>query len=93
MTVPVVVSALVGAVVGGACMAFWAAERIQQEAARQFDHGFERARWLHDLAAERDPYIPARAGSLTRIATTPSIGGASNPRAARLSRAASTARL
>lgn len=96
MTVPVVLSALAGAVVGAACMAFWAAGRIQDEAARQFDHGFERGRWLrdlHDLASERDAYIPARAGSLTRMATTPSIGGASSPRAARLSRAASTARL
>ncbi|HEX9344045.1 MAG TPA: hypothetical protein VF995_10570 [Actinomycetota bacterium] len=53
MTVPVVISALAGAVVGAACMAFWAAERIQAEAARQFDHGFERGRWLSELAAVR----------------------------------------
>ena len=99
VAVPVVASALLGAVAGAACMALWAARRIQDEAARQFDHGFERGRWLQQLAGgaerrrDRDAYIPARAGSLTRMATTPSIGGASSPRAARLSRAASTARL
>jgi len=62
MTPLVVVSLLIGAVIGGACMAFWAAARIQDEAARQFDHGFERGRWLTELTAARAieaPLAPA----------------------------------
>jgi hypothetical protein len=58
MATPVILSLLVGFVVGGACMAMWAATRIEEEAARQFDRGFERGRWLTDItvraADERD---------------------------------------
>jgi hypothetical protein len=58
MAAPVILSLLVGFVVGGACMAMWAASRIEDEAARQFDRGFERGRWLTDItvraAEERD---------------------------------------
>ncbi len=66
MTTPVVVSLLIGAVIGGACMAFWAAERIQDEAARQFDRGFERGRWLNDLAAVRALEAPAASNLSSR---------------------------
>jgi hypothetical protein len=51
MAAPVILSLLVGFVVGGACMAMWAATRIEEEAARQFDRGFERGRWLTDITA------------------------------------------
>jgi hypothetical protein len=53
MAGPVILSLLVGLVVGGACMAIWAATRIEEEAARQFDRGFERGRWLTDITARR----------------------------------------
>src|SRR6266542_3556540 len=119
MTIPVIISVFVGLVVGGASMAIWAARRIGDEAARQFDRGFERGRWLADLSTARGlesfgrtrrdrqersaasggcarrlrargigAQPPASAGSVTRIETTPSIGGASSPRADRLSSAA-----
>jgi hypothetical protein len=53
MTIPVIISVFVGLVVGGASMAIWAARRIGDEAARQFDRGFERGRWLADLSTAR----------------------------------------
>ena len=51
MATPVIISLLVGLVAGGAFMAMWAAHRIEEEAVRQFDRGFERGRWLTDLSA------------------------------------------
>jgi hypothetical protein len=53
MAGPVILSLLVGFVVGGACMAMWAATRIEEEGARQFDRGFERGRWLTDITVRR----------------------------------------
>ena len=53
MAVPVMISLLIGLIVGGASMAIWAAGRIGDEAARQFDRGFERGRWLADLSSTR----------------------------------------
>jgi hypothetical protein len=47
----VMISLIVGLVVGCASMAMWAARRIGDEAARQFDRGFERGRWLADVSA------------------------------------------
>ena len=53
MATPVIISLLVGLVSGGAFMAMWAANRIEEEGARQFDRGFERGRWLTDISAAR----------------------------------------
>lgn len=53
MAVPVLIGLLIGLIVGGAFMALWAARRIGDEAARQFDRGFERGRWLADLSTTR----------------------------------------
>ena len=50
MTFPVMISLFVGFIAGGAFMAIWAARRIGDEAARQFDRGFERGRWMADLS-------------------------------------------
>jgi hypothetical protein len=60
MAVPVMIGVLVGLVVGGAAMALWAAGRIGEEAARQFDRGFERGRWLADLSVTRALEPPRR---------------------------------
>ncbi len=60
MAVPVMIGLLTGLVVGGASMALWAARRIGEEAARQFDRGFERGRWLADLSATRALEPPPR---------------------------------
>ena len=53
MATPVIISLLVGLVAGGAFMAMWAANRIEEEGVRQFDRGFERGRWLTDISAAR----------------------------------------
>jgi hypothetical protein len=53
MATPVIISLLVGLLAGGACMAIWAAARIEEEGARQFDRGFERGRWLTDISVAR----------------------------------------
>jgi hypothetical protein len=53
MTTTVIIGTLVGLVVGGAFMAMWAANRIEEEGARQFDRGFERGRWLSDISVAR----------------------------------------
>src|SRR6266542_266826 len=50
MAFSVMISLFVGLVVGCASMALWAARRIGDEAARQFDRGFERGRWLADVS-------------------------------------------
>ena len=60
MAVPVMIGVLVGLVFGGAAMALWAAGRIGEEAARQFDRGFERGRWLADLSVTRALEPPRR---------------------------------
>jgi hypothetical protein len=68
MAVPVMIGLLVGLVVGGAAMALWAASRIGEEGARQFDRGFERGRWLADLSVARalEP-PPPRRGPRARV--------------------------
>jgi hypothetical protein len=42
----ILLSLTVGLLVGGGCMAFVAARRIGEEAARQFDRGVVEGRWL-----------------------------------------------
>ena len=53
MATPVIISLLVGLVAGGASMAMWAANRIEEEGVRQFDRGFERGRWLTDISVAK----------------------------------------
>ena len=53
MATPVIISLLVGLVAGGAFMALWAANRIEEEGVRQFDRGFERGRWLTDISVAK----------------------------------------
>ena len=53
MATPVIISLLVGLVAGGAFMAMWAANRIEEEGVRQFDRGFERGRWLTDITVAK----------------------------------------
>ena len=53
MATPVIISMLVGLVAGGAFMAIWAANRIEEEGVRQFDRGFERGRWLTDISVAK----------------------------------------
>jgi len=62
MAFPVTIAAFVGLIAGGAIMAIWAARRIGDEAARQFDRGFERGRWMADLSVHQglDPHGPPR---------------------------------
>jgi hypothetical protein len=68
MAVLVMIGLLIGLVVGGAGMALWAAGRIGEEAARQFDRGFERGRWLADLSVSRALEPPQRS-SRVRLVT------------------------
>jgi hypothetical protein len=58
MTFPVMIALFVGLIAGSAFMAIWAARRIGDEAARQFDRGFERGRWMADLSTSHgvDPH-------------------------------------
>ncbi len=49
LSLPVLLALLGGLIVGGGSMAVWAARRICDESARQFDRGFERGRWLADI--------------------------------------------
>jgi hypothetical protein len=44
----IVLSMVIGVVVGGGCMALVAARHIGQEAARQFDRGVAEGRWHVD---------------------------------------------
>src|SRR5918994_1765136 len=53
MATPVIISLLLGLVAGGAFMAMWAANRIEEESARQFARGFERGRWLTDISVAK----------------------------------------
>jgi hypothetical protein len=83
MATPVIISLLVGLVAGGAFMAMWAAHRIEEEGARQFDRGFERGRWLTDLSAAKateDRDRARRVGLLVAGARQP--GGPSTTRPA-----------
>lgn len=52
LSVPVLLALLGGLIVGGGSMAIWAARRIGDESARQFDRGFERGRWLADINSQ-----------------------------------------
>jgi hypothetical protein len=76
VAISVIIGVFVGLVVGCGSMAMWAARRIGDESARQFDRGFERGRWLADLTSTRglDP-----AGRARRILIVPGErpGGAS----------------
>ncbi len=78
MAVPVMIGLLTGLVVGGASMALWAARRIGEEAARQFDRGFERGRWLADLSATRALEPPPRTRRI-RLLTPGAPAGSSDP--------------
>jgi hypothetical protein len=53
LTLPVLLALLGGLIVGGGSMAMWAARRICDESARQFDRGFERGRWLADITTSQ----------------------------------------
>jgi hypothetical protein len=53
MTISVIIGVFVGLVVGCASTAMWVVRRIGGKAARQFDRGFGRERWLADLTATR----------------------------------------
>src|ERR687898_830376 len=53
MATPVIISLLLGLVAGGAFMAMWAANRIEEESVREFDRGFERGRWLTDISVAK----------------------------------------
>jgi hypothetical protein len=81
MATPVIISMLVGLLAGGASMAIWAANRIEEEGARQFDRGFERGRWLTDISvaqAIEDQDRTRRVGLLVAGARQP--GGPSTTR-------------
>jgi hypothetical protein len=58
MTISVIIGVFVGLVVGCASMAMWAVRRIGDEAARQFDRGFERGRWLALMPQRYRPAEP-----------------------------------
>lgn len=82
MAVPVMIGLLIGLVVGGAAMALWAAGRIGEEAARQFDRGFERGRWLADLSVTRALEPPRRVPRIRALpprGTTSVTSGGSEP--------------
>jgi hypothetical protein len=48
----ILLSLIVGLVVGGGCMAFVAARRIGEEAARQFDRGVVEGRWAGGTSSQ-----------------------------------------
>ena len=82
MATPVIISMLVGLLVGGAFMAIWAANRIEEEGARQFDRGFERGRWLTDISvtqAVEDQDRARRVGLLVASARPPARPAARPP--------------
>jgi hypothetical protein len=87
MATPVIISMLVGLLTGGAFMALWAANRIEEEAARQFDRGFdrgfERGRWLTDISvahAIEDQDRSRRVGLLVASARPPTRPPGQEPR-------------
>jgi len=73
------IGVLVGLVVGGAAMALWAAGRIGEEAARQFDRGFERGRWLADLSVTRALEPPQRSPRIHLLTPSADSAGGSGP--------------
>jgi hypothetical protein len=54
MTGPMFVALLIGLLVGGALMAWWAARRIEEEGARQFHAGFQRGQFIGALGDEQE---------------------------------------
>jgi hypothetical protein len=82
MATPVIISLLVGLVAGGAFMAMWAANRIEEESVRQFDRGFERGRWLTDISVAKaieDQDRARRVGLLVADARQPSGSPTARP--------------
>jgi hypothetical protein len=87
MATPVIISLLVGLLAGGACMGVWAATRIEEEGARQFDRGFERGRWLTDISVARaieDQDRSRRVGLLAAGAHPPARPPGQEPRSSLL---------
>jgi hypothetical protein len=83
MATPVIISMLVGLLAGGASMAIWAANRIEEEGSRQFDRGFERGRWLSDISvaqAIEDQDRARRVGLLVASARPPARPPGQEPR-------------
>jgi hypothetical protein len=83
MATPVIISLLVGLVAGGAFMAIWAANRIEEESVRQFDRGFERGRWLTDITVAKaieDQDRARRVGLLVAGASQPASPPGQEPR-------------
>jgi hypothetical protein len=83
MATPVIISLLVGLLTGGAFMALWAANRIEEEGARQFDRGFERGRWLSDISvaqAIEDQDRSRRVGLLAASTRPPTRPPGQEPR-------------
>jgi hypothetical protein len=76
MAFSVMISLFVGLVVGCASMAMWAARRIGDEAARQFDRGFERGRWLADVSTTGGLDPVGRARRILIVPGAPSGAGA-----------------
>jgi hypothetical protein len=76
---PVVISLLVGLVAGGAFMAMWAANRIEEEGVRQFDRGFERGRWLTDLSVAKAIEDQDRARRVGLLVAGPASPAARQP--------------
>ena len=81
MATPVIISLLAGLVAGGALMALWAANRIEEEGVRQFDRGFERGRWLTDISVAKAIEDQDRARRVGLLAAGPRQPG--SPQAAR----------
>lgn len=81
MALPVMIALFVGLIAGGAFMAIWAARRIGDEAARQFDRGFERGRWMADLSMHQrlDPHGSPRQVHLIMPDDPTATGGAGLP--------------
>ena len=79
MATPVIISLLVGLVAGGAFMAMWAANRIEEEGVRQFDRGFERGRWLTDISVAKAIEDQDRARRVGLVAGSRQPGPAAKP--------------
>ena len=82
MATPVILSLLVGLVAGGAFMAIWAANRIEEESVRQFDRGFERGRWLTDISVAKaieDQERATRVGLLVASSRQPGAPPTTRP--------------
>jgi hypothetical protein len=57
MVISVIISVFVGLVVGCVSMAMWVVRRIGGKAARQFDKGLERGRWLAEPRTYARPLL------------------------------------